>query len=227
MTGNWFAKVIGASAALILVAAATTPTFVHGQGGAAAPSNSKSAGARNQEEQDAQAPAGKSDSGAAAKKKGKAHAPVPPPVVEIDEAGLKALLDEHARGGRRLLINFWATWCTPCREEFPDLVKIDREFSGAEDFEFVTISSDDVSEIGTTVPVFLSEMGATMPAYLLNAKDPEAAIAAIDASWHGDLPATFLFGPDGKLLFKHKGRITAGKLRQAIKDSSKTVISDK
>src|SRR5687768_13334387 len=51
-----------------------------------------------------------------------------PPVNLIDEAGLKRLL---ARGtapqDRPLLVNFWATWCDPCREEFPDLVKIDAD----------------------------------------------------------------------------------------------------
>ena len=207
MTRTRFAKVIGASAALILFAAAApAPTGVRGQGGTtSAPSK----------------PAG-------AQKQGAPAAAAVPQVREIDETGLKALLDEHAQAGRRLLVNFWATWCTPCREEFPDLVKIDREFAAAKDFEFVTISSDDLSEIGTSVPAFLAEMGAAeMPAYLLNAKDPEAAIAIIDKNWHGDLPATFLFGPSGEILFSHKGRIKPDKLRQAIKDSGKTATSDK
>jgi len=189
MNRTRFAKVIGASAALILFAAAApAPTGVRGQGGAT-PVPSKSAGAQKQ------------------------GAPAAAQVREIDETGLRALLDEHAQGGRRLLVNFWATWCTPCREEFPDLVKIDREFAAAKDFEFVTISSDDLSEIGTSVPAFLAEMrAAAMPAYLLNAKDPEAAIALIDKNWHGDLPATFLFGPGGEILFAHKGRVKADEL---------------
>src|SRR5215203_2074485 len=45
----------------------------------------------------------------------------PPKVTQIDEQGLKDLLKPK---GKPLLINFWATWCDPCREEFPDLVKI-------------------------------------------------------------------------------------------------------
>ena len=230
MTKSRFAKIICTSVALLLVAAgAPAPAGALGHDGAT-PAHSNSAGARQQKKRGAQSKAKRSRAGAPATKKGPAVAPAAalPQVRVLDEAGLKALLEEHAKGGRRLLVNFWATWCTPCREEFPDLVRVDAEFAGSDDFEFVTISTDEVSEIGTSVPAFLSEMGATaIPAYLLNAKDPEAAIALIDKSWHGDLPATFLFGPSGQILFSHKGRIKPDELRQAIKDSGKTVISDK
>src|SRR4051794_34648651 len=48
-----------------------------------------------------------------------------PAVREIDVAGLKKLLALEGKPRRPLLVNFWATWCEPCRAEFPDLVKID------------------------------------------------------------------------------------------------------
>jgi len=229
MTKSRFAKIICTSVALLLVAAgAPAPAGALGHDGAT-PAHSNSAVALKQKKRSTRAKAKKSAAGTPATKKGQAVATAALPQVRVlDEAGLKALLEEHAKGGRRLLVNFWATWCTPCREEFPDLVRVDAEFAGSDDFEFVTISTDEVSEIGTSVPAFLAEMGAAaIPAYLLNAKDPEAAIALIDKSWHGDLPATFLFGPSGQILFSHKGRIKPDELRQAIKDSGKTVISDK
>src|SRR5688572_5635590 len=46
-------------------------------------------------------------------------------VKDVDNAGLAALL-KREKGGP-LLVNFWATWCEACRDEFPDLVKIDAE----------------------------------------------------------------------------------------------------
>ena len=69
-----------------------------------------------------------------------------------------------------------------------------------------------------TVPQFLREMSATsMPAYLLNADDPEQAVSVVDRSWRGELPATFLYDRQGRLAFKHMGRINAAELRTAIK----------
>lgn len=139
-------------------------------------------------------------------------------VRQIDEAGLAKILKDEAERGRPLLVNFWATWCTPCREEFPDLVKIEEEFGASEGFEFVTVSLDDPSDIATAVPGFLSEMRAgAIPAYLLNAADPEAAIALVDKSWRGELPATYLFGRKGEVVFKHTGRVKPDELRAAIK----------
>lgn len=140
-------------------------------------------------------------------------------IEEIKEGGLVKLLqrDGAATMPRPLLVNFWATWCEPCRKEFPDLVMIDGEFR-ARGLDFITVSLDDVSEIGAGVPQFLREMRATqMPAYLLNTEDPETAINAVDKDWHGELPATFLYDARGHLVFKHMGRINAVELRTALK----------
>jgi thiol-disulfide isomerase/thioredoxin len=138
-------------------------------------------------------------------------------VTEIDADGLKRLLSRgEAEAARPLLLNFWATWCVPCRKEFPDLVKIGADYRGRA-IEFALVSADDVSELKTTVPKFLREMrAATMPAYLLNATDTEAAIAQVDPAWGGELPATFLFDRQGKLAYRHFGIIDAGKLREEI-----------
>jgi thiol-disulfide isomerase/thioredoxin len=157
-----------------------------------------------------------------AKESPKSPASSAPVVREIDVAGLKKLIAREGETRRPLLVNFWATWCEPCRAEFPDLVKIDNEYRGR-GLDFIAISIDDASEIATTVPRFLKEMRASMPAYLLNTPEPEAAIQFVDPQWSGSLPATFLYDPQGKVVFKHLGRIKPDELRSAIK----TVISNK
>ena len=140
-----------------------------------------------------------------------------PVVTEIDGEGLRKLLQRgEGESARPLLINFWATWCVPCRKEMPDLVKIDRDWRGR-GLEFVVISADDVAELKTDVPKFLQRMRAGMPAYLLNATDTEAAMAQVDPTWGGELPATFLFDRQGKLVFKHTGLINAAELRERLK----------
>src|SRR5678815_864774 len=93
-----------------------------------------------------------------------------PVVSAIDTEALKGLITQ--RRERPLLVNFWATFCDPCRDEFPDLVKIDKEYR-PNSLDFVTVSLDDIDQLNTDVPKFLSWMKATMPAYLLNVTDPE------------------------------------------------------
>jgi len=146
-------------------------------------------------------------------------------VKDVDHAGLAALLKREK--ARPLLVNFWATWCEPCRDEFPDLVKIDAEYR-PKGLEFITVSLDDVTEIKAGVPGFLRQMGATMPAYLLNVVDPEPSIRAVDPNWGGALPATVLYDKNGTIVFKHFGRIKTEPLRAAIeKLISQPVMSDK
>ena len=156
----------------------------------------------------------------AQRKKGYSKKPPPPlPVVSaIDTDALKGLITQQRE--RPLLVNFWATFCDPCRDEFPDLVKIDKDY-GPQSLEFVTVSLDDMSEIKIGVPKFLSAMNATMPAYLLNVSDPEPAINFIDRRWQGDLPATYLYNEKGEVIYKHIGRVNPAELRSAIEKAVK------
>ena len=148
-----------------------------------------------------------------------AHPTKPPTVVSpIDTDALKGLLTQQRE--KPLLVNFWATFCDPCRDEFPDLVKINKDY-GANSLEFITVSLDDMSDIKTGVPQFLDSMKATMPAYLLNVNDPEPAINFIDRRWQGDLPATYLYNEKGEVIYKHIGRVNAVELRNAIEKAVK------
>ena len=151
---------------------------------------------------------------APAQRKGRAAAPPKPIVVTvIDLEGLKGLITQPRE--HPLLINFWATYCDPCREEFPDLVKIDRQYR-PQALEFITVSLDDVADIKTGVPKFLGAMKATMPAYLLDIPDPQFAIDLVDPTWRGSLPATFLYNEKGKMVYRHIGRVKTEVLRAEI-----------
>ncbi|HSK74290.1 MAG TPA: TlpA disulfide reductase family protein, partial [Pyrinomonadaceae bacterium] len=129
----------------------------------------------------------------------------------VDDAKLKELLKAN---GKPLLVNFWATWCIPCREEFPDLVKIDAEYRGK--IDFYTVSLDFVEEINTAVPKFLSEMKAEMPAYLLVSEDESVLIASIAKDWSGGLPFTILYNEKGEMAFFRQGKVKLEDLRMEI-----------
>jgi len=152
----------------------------------------------------------------AAKPEGGGVKSAAPKVTEIKEVDLKTLLGAGSVRERPLLVNFWATWCAPCREEFPDLVEIRGQY-GEDRLDFVLVSLDEPSDIGKAVPEFLAEArAASFPSYLLNADDSDAAINLVDPSWSGELPATFLYDRSGALVFKHKGRVKPAELRDAL-----------
>ena len=132
-------------------------------------------------------------------------------VTQIDIEGLKKLIKPN---GKPLLINFWATWCDPCREEFPDLVKLDAVYRGK--INFLTISLDDLADINGDVPKFLAQMKAEMPAYLLHTPDESAAITLVSKDWAGNLPMTILFDADGKAIYTRNGKIRIEPLRAEI-----------
>jgi len=142
------------------------------------------------------------------------HPSQPGEIREVDLAGLQKILQREPKDTRPLLINFWATWCDGCREEFPDLVKIDGDFR-AKGLNFVSVTVDEVEDKGRAAQ-FLTEMKATMPVVLLNMADKEPAIHAVDASWDGAMPATFLYDRDGKIVFKYFGKVKPDELRAAI-----------
>ena len=136
-------------------------------------------------------------------------------VAAIDAEGLAAVLKRDSANTKPLLVNFWATWCDPCREEFPDLVRIDKKYR-PQGLDFTAVSLDDFSEINTSVPQFLRDMHVTVPTYLLNVSDPEEAMSKVDPQWSGALPATFLYDAQGNLVYKRLGRIQVPELTAAI-----------
>jgi thiol-disulfide isomerase/thioredoxin len=127
------------------------------------------------------------------------------PVRQIKKIGEKEIAELLKPKGKPLLINFWATWCEPCREEFPDLVKLDAEYKGR--IDFITISLDFEEELTTGIPKFLKEMKAEMPTYLLITPDETAAIAAVSKDWAGGLPFTVLYSPSGDIAYSRQGLI--------------------
>lgn len=132
-------------------------------------------------------------------------------VIQIDAAKLETLLKPN---GKPLLINFWATWCDPCREEFPDLVKLEAEYRSKVDV--ITISLDDLAEIDRDVPKFLASVRSEMPAYLLKTADDDAAIRLVSKDWAGNLPFTILIGANGSTVYQRNGKFRYETLKENI-----------
>jgi thiol-disulfide isomerase/thioredoxin len=140
-------------------------------------------------------------------------------ITQVDAVGLKKLLKTN---GKPLLVNFWATWCDPCREEFPDLVKIDADYG--EKIDFITVSLDDPEELNRGVPKFLTEMKAEMPAFLLTTQNEDAVITSVSKDWQGGLPFTILYDAAGKTVYSRMGKVKIDILRAQIDKSLLPVV---
>lgn len=146
-----------------------------------------------------------------------------PKVTQVDTLALQNILKREGENAKPLLVNFWATWCAPCVEEFPDLVKINNDYQGK--IDFITVTLDDLSEIETSVPQFLAKMKATMPTYLLKTNDENAAIEAISKDWQGALPFTILYDGKGTVIYSKQAKFVPAVLRQEIDKAITNKIS--
>lgn len=114
---------------------------------------------------------------------------------------------------RAVLVNVWATWCLPCREEFPDLVALDREFPDR-DFDVVFVSADFDSDLDAARE-FLRDHGITGRSYLKTGADAEF-IDSLSPEWSGALPGSFLYDGAGRLCWFHQGRVDMAELRAQV-----------
>src|SRR5579862_9960825 len=109
-------------------------------------------------------------------------------LTPVDQAGFSKLIAAHK--GRVVLVDFWATWCKPCRAEMPELVKLDQKLR-ARGFELVTISADEPEAQPAALKV-LKENNVAGVTYLKKAADDDKFADAIDPKWGGALPGLFL-----------------------------------
>lgn len=110
-------------------------------------------------------------------------------VKKIDKSTLNKLITE--RNNKPLLINVWATWCVPCREEFPDLVKLAGSYK--DKMDFVGISVDEIDEIDSKIIPFMKSFNVNFDIYVIDFDDVQDFINYFDEDWNGAIPATFIY----------------------------------
>lgn len=111
-----------------------------------------------------------------------------------DGAGEQSL---EAHEGKYILLNFWATWCAPCRKEMPQLSELQAEF-GSDSFEVVTIATGRNSPEG--IKKFFNEIGVeNLPRH----QDPKQALASQMGVF--GLPITVLIDPEGREVARLRG----------------------
>lgn len=111
--------------------------------------------------------------------------------------------------GKPLVVNFWATWCPPCREEMPELARLAEKYR-ATGLGVVGIASDDADE----VRVFARQHSVSYP--LLAGNFEAANLAASLGNSQSVLPYTVLIDPSGRIAQRYLGRLDMLKLERDI-----------
>ena len=124
---------------------------------------------------------------------------------EVDARGLRDVVTRQK--ARVVLVNFWATWCVPCREEFPDLVRLEKTLR-PKGLAIVGVSTDFAKEM-PAVETFLAKMNPGFPNYHKKAGgDDQDFINAVDKAWGGELPFSVLYDGTGKKIKTLSGKHT-------------------
>jgi thiol-disulfide isomerase/thioredoxin len=132
------------------------------------------------------------------------------------------LAEVRKPGAGAVLVNVWATWCAPCREEFPDLLHVARELA-PKGLRLVLVSVDFPGAEAETAS-FLTGQGVDFPTFLRTGKD-EAFVDGLEPQWSGAIPATFLYDANGKLVRFWEGKAsypTIKKRAQKALDTKET-----
>jgi thiol-disulfide isomerase/thioredoxin len=124
------------------------------------------------------------------------------------------LIDEvRAVDSDLVVVNFWASWCLPCREEFPEFIRYSREADPDDvQVKFVTI---DFEEDLPHAAQFLKEHGVGGTTFVKNGREGPF-INEINPSWSGAIPATAVYDRDGNRLAFWEGMVTYDQLARRI-----------
>ena len=144
---------------------------------------------------------------------GAAKTTVADPVL-IDLAGYNQILAKYR--GKPLVVNFWATWCEPCRDEYPMLVDLAKQFA-PQGVAVVGISMDDDSDMNL-VRRFLVRNHPGFPNYRQKPGiDLDAFYQAVNPEWRGSMPETVFYSADGRILGSFVGTRPREVFEQAIR----------
>ena len=117
--------------------------------------------------------------------------------------------------GQVVMLDFWATWCPPCREEMPALVKLAREYE-SQGLVFVAASRDDGPKATRLVESFITRTLPDLRPYVVYADDDVARAFQVSA-----LPTLYFLDREGKVVDAQRGALSEDALRRRIERALK------
>jgi thiol-disulfide isomerase/thioredoxin len=132
----------------------------------------------------------------------------------IDLSGYNQILAKYR--GKPLLVTFWATWCEPCRDEFPMVVDLAKEY-GPQGLAVFGVSLDNDAEIHL-MRRFLAKYQPGFPNYRQKAGiDVDSFYPGVNPAWSGTMPETIFYGRDGRIAGHFVGEQPRAAFEQGIR----------
>lgn len=131
----------------------------------------------------------------------------------IDLQAYQKLVEQYR--GKPLLVNFWATWCEPCRHEYPMLNELAKQYA-PQGLKVVGVSLDDDGDL-ILMRRFLARYKPVFPNYRKKAGGIETFTQSVLPGWTGSLPVSVFYGKDGQQAGHILGESTRDKYEAAIR----------
>src|ERR1700756_2999182 len=145
-----------------------------------------------------------------------AKAPTDPKV--IDAQGYQKIVQQHR--GKPLLMTFWATWCEPCRDEYPMLNELAKQY-GPKGLQVVGVNFDDEGDL-ILMRRFIARYKPIFPNYRKQQGGEAEFKQAVWPQWNGALPASFLYDKDGNQV----GRVLGAGSRETYENAIRQLLSE-
>ncbi|QBG47955.1 redoxin domain-containing protein [Verrucomicrobia bacterium S94] len=139
-----------------------------------------------------------------------------PPSPETGPASPEKIATAIRSSKKLTMVHTWATWCAPCRDEFPELVQIINDFP---EMDVILVSCDNPQNL-QPVKNFLVEYNAPVSS-LVSTDLNQNFIETLSPDWSGSLPSTFFY-INGKLVREWEGRKSYEDYRKTIETLLKT-----
>jgi thiol-disulfide isomerase/thioredoxin len=131
----------------------------------------------------------------------------------IDAQGYQKLLEQYR--GKPLLVTFWATWCEPCRDEYPMMNELAKQYA-PQGLKVVGVSMDDDGDM-ILMRRFIARYKPIFPNYRKTAGGQETFLQTVLPGWNGALPASFFYAKDGRQVGHVLGEGTRDTYEAAIR----------